>query len=405
MEITSNKKKLAFENIRIVPGNSNRPIENGKILIYKNHIGPVGASGDFGEWDSDTQVIDGYGHTLMPGLIDAHAGILGMLHQELIFGQSPENIASSTIRAINNCALCISKGITTIRVEICGHHGTFGLKDSLSKGEFIGPRLFVFGKSISVTGGHAWDHGSYQADGVYGIAKAVRDQIKSGADWIKIFVSGGAGSPTERLIDLQVTKDEILSVVKEAHQRGKYVSANASSKDAIQLCIDSQVDSIEHGHMLDSITAKNMSRTGIYFCPNLGVYRKLVERGEIGEVPEFMYHKAMDIVDKHREAFRCAYNGAVKIVAGTESGSDWYPITEGIFYELETMVEEGMSNIKAIRSATYDTAKMLRIDSEFGTVESEKIADLLIVKGNPLRNIRDLRNTKVVIKNGEAVVL
>lgn len=395
---------IVIRNARLIDGTGSPPVGNAVIVIEGDRITEVGKEEEVKvPTGDDVVVLDAEGRSVLPGLMDLHAGIAGLTHAERPYGTTQKNVAASVIRGARNGRLYLDAGVTTVRVDTCGHHGIFALKEAFAQGIVDGPRLIVPGRSITMTGGHAWDSGAHEADGADAVRKAAREELKAGADWVKLMVSGGAGSPTERVEDNQMTLEEIKAAVEEAHKKGKYAFAHVSCAQAARNCLAAGMDSIEHGLFLEEDILKEMREKGIFLTPTLGVYHRLVQRGEKGEVPEYMYRKALQVVEGHRKSFHMALEAGVKIVAGTDSGAAWYPSGESLLYELEVMNEEGMVPMEVIKSATSRAAECLHMEDELGTVEPGKLADLLIVDGDPLESIGDLRNTWMAFKEGAVV--
>ena len=195
---------------------------------------------------------------------------------------------------------------------------------------------------------------------------------------------------------------EIEAGVDEAHARGKKCFAHLTISKAIREAVAAGLDSVEHGILMDKETARFVAEKGSYLTPTLGVYRRLVERGEKGLVPDYMYRKSLAVVEQHAQSFKYALEAGVKIVAGTDSGQDWFPLGYSMLRELEIMNEEGMDAFEVLKAATSNAACLLE-KPQIGKVKTGMNADLLIVEGNPLSDISDIRNTRLVLKDGEIV--
>ena len=393
----------AIKGARLIDGTGQAVLENAVLLIEDRRIADVGPEGQVVLPAGDVTVVDVEGRTVLPGLTDLHAGIVSLSHAEQPYGITQRTIASSTLRGVEQGRRCLDHGVTTVRVDSAGHYGIFALKDAFASGVVDGPRLVVPGRGICMTGGHAWNYGNAEADGADEVRKAAREQLKAGADWVKLMASGGAGSPTERVDDDQMTLEEMKAAVEEAHKKGKYAFAHVSCAACVRNCIAAGVDSIEHGLVLEEDIVQAMLDKGIFLVPTLGVYRRLIERGERGEVPEYMYTKALEVAERHAESFRMALAAGVKIAAGTDSSSGWYPMGDSLLFELETMNSEGMSSMDTLLTATSRAAECLHMTEDMGTLEPGKLADVLIVEGDPLTNISDIRNTWMVLKEGRVV--
>ncbi len=394
---------IVIKGARLIDGTGRAPLERAAVVVEGDRIKAVGLEGQMNIPEGDATVIDVHGKTLLPGLMDLHAGIASLTHAEQPYGITQKNIAASILRGVANGRRCLDAGVTTVRVDLCGHHGIFALREAFASGVVDGPRLFVPGRAICMTGGHAWDGGCHEADGADEVRKAAREELKAGADWVKLMASGGAGSPTERAEDDQMTLEELRAGVEEAHKKGKYAFAHVSCAECARNCIEAGVDSIEHGLMLEEDNVLQMKEKGLFLVPTLGVYHRLVERGEKGLVPDYMYRKALQVVERHARSFHMALEIGVKIAAGTDSGGYWYHMGESLLYELEVMNQEGMSPMEVLISATSRAAECLRITGDLGTVEPGKLADLLIVDGDPLASISEIRKTWMVFKEGRVV--
>ena len=394
---------LVIKGARLIDGTGRAPLDQMAVTVEGQRIGFVGPEDELDTLDSAI-VIDAGGRTLLPALMDLYVGIASLsVEERRTEGVTEKTIASSILRGVANGRRCLDAGVTTVRVDLSGHHGIFALKDAFASGLLDGPRLIVPGRAICITGGHAWEGGLHEADGADGVRKAARQELKAGADWLKLMATGGASSATERAEDNQMTREELKAGVDEAHKKGKYAFAHVSCAEGARNCITAGVDSIEHGIMLEWDIVQAMKEKGIFLVPTLGVYHRLVERGEKGFVPEHMYRKATELVEEHARSFRMALEAGVKIAAGTDSGAAWYPAGEGLLYELEVMNQEGMAPMDVLISATSRAAECLHMKDDLGSVQVGKLADLLIVDGDPLASVSALRSTWMVLKAGRVV--
>lgn len=393
--------RLIFKNVNIFDGINNQWKKDKTVLVDEGKIAAINEAAENID-HNNSQVYDCHGLTMMPGLMDCHANIVGLITAEQIYGITPKTIASSTLRGVAEGENCIKNGVTTIRVDTAGHHGTYALREAFDAGNFIGPHMIMPGRAICTTCGHGWNFGNHIADGPWEVRKAVREEIMAGADWIKLMITGGAGTSTERMEDQQMCREEIEAGIDEAHARGKKCFAHLTTSKAINEAVDAGIDSVEHGILMDEQTAYHMAEMNTTLVPTLGVYRRLVDRGEKGLVPDYMYNKSMAIVEQHAQSFRYALKAGVNIVAGTDSGQDWFPLGFSLLRELEIMNEEGLSNFETLKSATGNAAELLDLSSK-GQIAEGFAADILIVKGNPLENLSDIRNMRYVLKDGEIV--
>ncbi len=394
---------VVIKGARLVDGTGRDPIDRAVVVIEGRRITAVGQEGTVTAPASAATVIDAEGRTVLPGLMDLHAALAPVAIADHPYGMTQRVIASTIVSGVVNARRYLDVGVTTCRVDMTGHHGIFALKEAFAAGVLPGPRLFVPGRPIATTGGHAWPDGSYEVDGVDAVRRAVREQVKAGADWIKFMVTGGAGTATERAEDIQMTPEELKAGVVEARNKGKLAFAHVCNADGARMCVEVGINSIEHGIGLDEEAVHGMRERGVFLVPTLGTYRRLVELGEQGKVPEHMYRKSRMAVERHARGFRLAIEAGVKIAAGTDSGYEWYPAGESLLGELEMMNGEGLSPMRTLMAATSKAAECLRQEADLGTLESGKLADVLIVDGDPLADLRALRNTWLVLKEGREV--
>ncbi len=394
-------KKKIFEHVNIFDGIQKDCLLDQTVAVEAGKISVIRPAGE--EIDKrEAEVYDCRGMTMLPGLIDCHANIVGLITAEQKDGITPGTIASSVLRGVQEGKNCIDNGVTTIRVDTAGHHGTYSLRDAFDTGNFPGPHMVIPGRAICTTCGHGWNFGNHVADGPWEVRKAVREEIMAGADWIKLMITGGAGTSTERMEDQQMCREEIEAGIDEAHARGRKCFAHLTVSKAIQEAVNAGIDSVEHGILMDEETAGRLAETNTVLVPTLGVYRRLVDRGEKGLVPDYMYKKSLAVVERHTRSFHYALKAGVNIVAGTDSGQDWFPLGFSLLRELEIMNEEGLGNAETLRSATSRAAELLD-KADIGQVAEGFRADLLIVRGNPLEKMSDIRNMRFVLKDGEIV--
>jgi len=387
----------------VIPATGAPVIEDGIILAREGRIVAVGSvetiATPVGE---EATVIDAKGKTVLPGLIDMHLH-LGLSEEKGSIVFTPQAITSSVLRTLTGLENLIRGGIITVRD--CGypHHGIFALRQALDTGEIIGPRLFLCGRAICATGGHGASV-SVQADGPNEVRKAVRGELKAGADWIKLMATGGTGTPGERTLDVQLTVEEMAAAVDEARRRGKKVCAHCSCLDGARAVIAAGVNSIEHGIELDDEAIEKMIANDIYLVPTLKCTCIEAESGPDSGIPEYTRRKASEIYRTQMESFQRALAVGVRIAAGTDAGPFYLPLEgNSLVMELDLMIEGGMEPMAALESATRVAAEALGVDSRLGTLEEGKLADLIIVDGDPLADIKALTDVWLVMKEGLVV--
>jgi len=392
---------------RLIDGTGRDPVDPGAIRVG-TRIVAVGSARAVRASRSDSIVIDVEGRSVLPALIDCHASMGALRPEERPDGITEKAIGFSVARAVANGRKSLDGGVTTVRVDTVAHHALFAVRDVFAAGWLDGPRMLVPGRAITTTGGHAWKGGAREADGPDAMRKAVREEIKAGADWIKLMPTGGAGTANEEVDEWQMAPDEIAAAVDAAHRRRRRVFAHVSNADAARACAAAGVDSIEHGFYLSEDALTEMKEHGTFFVPTLSAYRHLVkasqQRPSTTDPYEAALQKtALEVVERHARSFRAALALGVRIAAGTDSGADWFPMGNSLQFELELMVSEGMTNADAVAAATRDAADLLGLRSDLGTLEAGKLADILVVDGDPLVDVSVLRKPWLVMKEGRVV--
>ena len=390
----------------LVDGRSPTRRDDVAILVVGDRIKAVGGAADVArQAPAGARTIDLGGATVLPGLIDAHTHILlqGDVTAEDYDAQLlKESIPYRTIRATVAARTALLNGFTTLRdLETEGAmYADVDVKTAINRGVIAGPRLFVATRAMAPTGmyplsGYSWElrvpEGVQIVDGPDAIRKAVREQAKYGADWIKFYADRRYYlAPDGRLRSwVNFTDEEMKALVDEAHRLGKKVAAHAMGWDGIDAALRAGVESVEHGYGLTDDLIDRMVKQRVYWCPTIfvGVY---VAPGRGGIWPR--------MAELERAAFPKALKRGVLIAYGTDAGG--YPWTENQARELTYMVQYGMSPMAAIQSATAVAARLLGQEAELGTLEPGKLADLIAVRGDPLADVSELQRVSFVMKGG-----
>lgn len=360
----------------------------------------------------DVTLIDLSDHFVLPGLMDMHVHLRGELNANQRTEALTLTSETMTLRAQVNGMKTLRAGFTTVRDLGAPPAVIYALRDAIDSGLVQGPRIFAAGSSLAATGGHG-DVDGYKAellelwtpdticDGPVGCRAAVRRAVKFGADWIKITATGGVLSDTGTGLNQQMTDDELKEIMDTAHALGVRVAAHAHGVDGINAALRAGVDSIDHGTFLDEESVKLFRETGAYWVPTLlpGALLPAQMDGNPFFTPEI--REKVDLATSaSEEGFRLAYRRGVRIAFGTDSGVT--PHGENA-REFALMVDRGMSEADAIRSATVVTAELLGVSDELGTLEPGKIADLVAVAGNPLQDITELERVQAVIRSGKLI--
>jgi len=360
--------------------------------------------------------IDGGGRVALPGLIDAHVHVTAYMHD--LMGQAlkpPSLIVAESSRILRAMLL---RGFTTVR-DAAG--ADFGLQEAVVKGLFAGPRLFIAGFPISQTGGHAdmRPKGARQremfctcaglgligaiADGVGEVRRAVREQVRNGANQIKIMAGGGISSPSDPLEGTQFSIDELRAACEEAEAANLYAMAHAYSPRAVTRAVQAGVRSIEHGNLIDAATAKVMKTEGAFLVPTLATYAALADEGERLGWSAQMLDKLATVSARGIESVQLAVSEGVPVVFGTDLLGHMHERQSGEF----DLRAPAMSPVQMLQSATFTAAQLLREEGRLGELTAGAWADVLLVEGDPTRELSMLtkpeQGVRVIVQAGREV--
>ena len=341
------------------------------------------------------EVVDCGKQTLMPGLIDSH--VHAVLSEVVIRNMEHVPLTLMTARAADLMRRMLDRGFTSVR-DTGG--ADWGLKEATGKGLIPGPRLFIAGKAIGPTGGHSdgrrrTDLGARChccnalafsmgiADGVSGVRRAVREEMRQGADQIKIMMSGGVASPYDPLDSLQFSMEEVSAAVEEAHAFGRYVCAHAYTPEAITRAAHAGVRTIEHGNLIDDASAKLMAEKGMFLVANLVAYFEMKKRAaEYGMNADMLAKNDLVIEGALKSLEICKRHGVP-----VAYGSDLLGQLQNEQSQEFLLRAQVVKPVEVIRSATKVGAQLLRMEGKLGCLKPGAFADLLVVNGNPLKNL------------------
>jgi imidazolonepropionase-like amidohydrolase len=352
------------------------------------------------------QRIDLSSSTVLPGLIDCHTHIT---MSPWALGPAGRHISDprSAVMGVHNARVTLEAGFTTIRNVGASGYSDFAVRDGIKAGEIPGPRMLASGPALSITGGHGDENflapefhafGDGVADGVDGVTKKVRLNIKYGADVIKVLATGGVLSEGDDPALEQYSPEEMKAIVETAHGLGRKVAAHAHGALGIKNAVLAGVDSIEHGSYINDEDIQLMKERGTYLVPTLYLGDWLLEHyAELG-LTENVVGKAKLILPLARKNIEHAFHSGVKVAFGTDAAV--YP--HGLnAHEFAVMVKLGLTPLQAIQASTVNAADLIGWSDRVGTLEAGKFADLIAVSGDPTADVTVLENVKFVMKGGE----
>ncbi len=363
---------------------------------------------------TDANVIDAAGRVVLPGLIDAHVHVMAVTHDILRLSSTPPSLITAESKGVMEGML--QRGFTSVR-DACG--ADFGLQEAVERGLFTGPRLFIAGWPITQTGGHAdaRPKGTREmfctcaglglfgavADGVSEVRRAVREQVRNGANQIKVMAGGGIASPTDPIDGTQYSMEELRAIVEEAQAANLYVMAHAYSPRAVTRAVQAGVRSIEHGNLIDEVTAKLMKQEGVWLVPTLATYAALDDEGLRLGWSTSMMEKLARVRTKGIESIQIAKAQGVSIALGTDLLGAMHARQNEEF----SLRAGALSPVEILQSATISAARLMGQEGRIGALTGGAFADLLIVDGDPTRDATVLSRPdtaiKLVMKAGKVV--
>lgn len=405
--------KKIVKNGLLVDGNGGETKKEQVVVLDDNKIVYVGDESGYSVIGNE-EVIDAEGGTILPGLIDSH------VHMMMEFSSIAERMETPFSKMYFNAAkysnTTLQAGITSVRDA----GGTdLGVKQAVEENLISGPRLQLSINALTITGGHGDGYTvsgntvavmpsgypgmpSGLCDGVEEVRKKVREMLRAGADVIKVHATGGVLSATDHPEFTQFSPEELKVIVEEgAFRKGIKVMAHAQGSEGIKNAVKAGIHSIEHGIYIDDEAIELMLEHGTYLVPTLLAPVAVLEMAEDGNMPTTAVAKSKEVIEAHMESFTRAYKAGVKIAMGTDAGVMKHGTN---LRELGLMVDGGMSPMDAIVATTKTAAECLGWDDQLGTLEQGKLADLVIVKDNPLEDIYSMANNEniqVVIKDGK----
>jgi len=364
----------------------------------------------------DARLIDVGGRVVLPGLIDCHVHVVAASHDLVALALQPPSLVGAQSAEIMRAML--HRGFTTVR-DAAG--ADWGLQEAVARGLYEGPRLFIAGAPISQTGGHAdmRPRGVRStamfcscaglglvgaiADGVGEVRRAVREQVRTGANHIKIMAGGGVSSPSDPIDGTQFSEEELRAAVEEAEAANLYALAHAYSPRAVTRAVRAGVRSIEHGNLIDEATVREMKRHGAYLVPTLATYAALAAEGEKLGWTASMLDKLREVQGRGLDAVRLARAEGVPIAFGTD--------LLGHMQSRQTselgLRAAALTPVEVLRSATLTAAQLMKLEGQVGEVCPGAFADLLVVDGDPTRSLEMLaqpsKGIRLLMQGGRIV--
>ena len=392
----------------LIDGISNQPKTNMTIVIENNKI--VAVENGYSKAGSGDKTIDLKTKTVTPGWMDMHVHLEQETNPNRYMETYTFNPADYAFQSVKYSETTLMAGFTTVR-DLGGTGVNISLRNAINKGLIIGPRIFTAGRSIATTGGHADPTNGYKKDlmgnpgPAEGVAngpdecrQAVRQRYKDGSDLIKITATGGVLSVAKSGTNPQFTEEEIKAIVETAKDYGFTVAVHAHGTEGMKRAIRAGVNSIEHGTFMDDETFALFKKHGVWYVPTITAGKAVGDSAKKpGYYPAVVVPKAIAIGPQIQSTFAKAYKAGVKIAFGTDAGVYKHGLN---WLEFGYMIEAGMPAMEAIKAATINAADLLGMKDQLGSIEPGKLADIVAVDGDPLKDSKVFGKVVFVMKDG-----
>ncbi len=392
---------------RMIDVANGKVVKQAAVIVTDNIITASGRLKDLTVPNEATR-IDLGNATLMPGLMDMHVHLTSDATRHG-YKRLEVSLPRAAITGVKHAKATLDAGFTTVRNVGAPGFADVALRDAINAGDVVGPRMFVAGPSLGVTGGHCdsnllpYEYDNYSegvADGPWEVRKKVRRNIKYGATVIKFCDTGGVLSKGTKVGAQQYTFEEMKALIDEAHLRGLTVATHAHGTNGIKAAIKAGVDSVEHVSLLDDEAIDLAKKNGTYFSMDIYVTEYILGEGEKAGILEESLNKERIVGKTQRENFEKAVKAGVNMVFGSDAGV--YPHGDNP-KQFARMVKFGMTPIQAIQAATINPARLLKQEATLGSLEKGKLADIVAVPGNPLDDMSLMEKVGFVMKDGQIV--
>lgn len=392
---------------RMIDVANGKVVKQAAVIVTDNIITASGHLKDLTVPNEATR-IDLGNATLMPGLMDMHVHLTSDATRHG-YKRLEVSLPRAAITGVKHAKATLDAGFTTVRNVGAPGFADVALRDAINAGDVVGPRMFVAGPSLGVTGGHCdsnllpYEYDNYSegvADGPWEVRKKVRRNIKYGATVIKFCATGGVLSKGTKVGAQQYTFEEMKALIDEAHLRGLTVATHAHGTNGIKAAIKAGVDSVEHVSLLDDEAIDLAKKNGTYFSMDIYVTEYILGEGEKAGILEESLNKERIVGKTQRENFEKAVKAGVNMVFGSDAGV--YPHGDNP-KQFARMVKFGMTPIQAIQAATINPARLLKQEATLGSLEKGKLADIVAVPGNPLDDMSLMEKVGFVMKDGQIV--
>lgn len=384
--------KLYIHAQTLIDGISDAPKKDQLIIIEDDKIIQIE---EYHEINED--VI--HANVVTPGFFNCHVHILYPVGFKF---DTQFSLMEKAFYAQKHCKEYLESGVTFIRVVGTEENYDLQIKEAIENHVIEGPHMYCASKVICMTGGHGWQEG-IEADGKDACLKAVRTQLRSGVDLIKIMATGGVMTKGVEPGNAQFTVDEMQVMIEEAHKAGRKTATHAQGLQGIKNALYAGIDSIEHGCFLDDECLERMKEQNTFLVPTLCAPQCIIDKGVENGVAQYMVDKTLKVKDAHVESVKKAYEKGIPIALGTDAGTP-FNYHNNTAYEMELLARLNIPNMDILKMATINSARCVGVEKDYGSIEVGKQADLVCLNENPLENISNVRKINRVIQSGKIVV-